>query len=302
MSTLTVEKAPQPTAAAQAKKRLSSPWASFIAILIAVLWTIPTAGLLITSFRPEADITSSGWWRVFADPELTLDNYKAVLGGEADLGGFLVNSFVITIPAVIIPIFLAAMAAYAFAWMSFKGRNLLFVMIFALQIVPIQVTMIPLLRLYGDLGLAGGDAFGGGFYTIWLSHTMFALPLAIYLLHNFMREIPGELIESARMDGAGHVSIFSKIILPLMTPAIAAFCILQFLWVWNDLLVALVFSGGAPATSPLTVALANLSGTRGQDWFLLSAGAFVSLVVPLIVFLSLQRFFIRGLLAGSVKG
>ena len=182
-----------------------------------------------------------------------------------------------------------------------RAANFLFVAVFALQIVPIQVTMIPLLSLYVDAGLAGLDAPGGGFYTIWLSHSIFALPLAIYLLHNFMSQIPGELIESARVDGAGHVQIFRRIMLPLMAPAIAAFGIFQFLWVWNDLLVALVF-GGSPDTTPLTVRLAELSGTRGQDWFLLSAGAFVSLVVPLIVFLSLQRFFVRGLLAGSVKG
>ena len=204
------------------------------------------------------------------------------------------NTIVITIPAVVIPLCLATMAAYAFAWMRFPGRNLLFVAVFALQIVPIQVTMIPLLSLYVDLGLAGPEAPGGGFYTIWLSHGTFALPLAIYLLHNFMSQIPGELIESARVDGAGHVQIFTRIMLPLMTPAIAAFAIFQFLWVWNDLLVALVFGGGSPNVAPLTVWLGELTGTRGQDWFLLSAGAFVSLAVPLIVFIAGQRFFVRG--------
>ena len=209
---------------------------------------------------------------------------------------------VITIPSVLIPISIAVMAAYAFAWMKFPGRDFLFVAIFALQIVPIQVTMIPLLTLYNKAGVTGPDSFGGGFYTIWLSHSIFALPLAIYLLHNFMSQIPGELIESARVDGAAHVQIFTRIMLPLMAPAIAAFGIFQFLWVWNDLLVALVFGGGSLDVSPLTVRLAELSGTRGQDWHLLSAGAFVSLVVPLIVFLSLQRYFVRGLLAGSVKG
>jgi alpha-glucoside transport system permease protein len=191
--------------------------------------------------------------------------------------------------------------------MQFPGRDILFIAVFAMQIVPIQVTMIPLLSLYVDppLGLpqlAGGDAPGGGFYTIWLSHSIFALPLAIYLLHNFMKEVPAELVEAARVDGAGHVRIFTRIMLPLMTPAIAAFAIFQFLWVWNDLLVALVFGGGSLEVSPLTVRLAELSGTRGDDWHLLSAGAFVSLIVPLIVFLAGQRFFVRGLLAGSVKG
>lgn len=291
-------------AAETSRKSLTSPWASIGAVVIAILWTVPTAGLLISSFRPENDIKTTGWWRIFTDPTFTFDNYRAVLSGSSqyNLSEYLINSAIITIPAVIIPISIATMAAYAFAWMHFPFKNTLFVLVFALQIVPIQVTMIPLLRLYVDLGLAGNDAPGGGFYTIWLSHAMFALPLAIYLLHNFMNEIPGELIESARVDGAGHVQIFTRLILPLMTPAIAAFAILQFLWVWNDLLVALVFGGGSPDVSPLTVQLAALSGTRGQDWHLLAAGAFVSLIVPLIVFLSLQRFFVRGLLAGSVKG
>ena len=288
---------------ATAKRALSSPWASLAAIIIAVLWTIPTFGLLVTSFRPESAITTSGWWTALWNGGWTLDNYDQVLNGsDTNLATYFVNSVVITIPSVLIPISIAVMAAYAFAWMKFPGRDFLFVAIFALQIVPIQVTMIPLLKLYVDQGFAGSDAPGGGFYTIWLSHSIFALPLAIYLLHNFMSQIPGELIESARVDGAAHVQIFTRIMLPLMAPAIAAFGIFQFLWVWNDLLVALVFGGGSLEISPLTVRLAELSGTRGNDWFLLSAGAFVSLVIPLIVFLSLQRYFVRGLLAGSVKG
>jgi alpha-glucoside transport system permease protein len=290
------------TASSSAHKALTSPWASIAAVVIAIMWTVPTAGLLITSFRPEDDITSSGWWTILTNPSFTLDNYDQVLNGPTALSTYFVNSIVITLPAVIIPVCIATMAAYAFAWMKFPGRDFLFVAVFALQIVPIQVTMIPLLSLYVKLGLTGAEAPGGGFYTIWLSHSIFALPLAIYLLHNFMSQIPGELIESARVDGAGHVQIFSRIMLPLMAPAIAAFGIFQFLWVWNDLLVALVFGGGSPDVSPLTARLAELSGTRGQDWFLLSAGAFVSLIVPLIVFLSLQRYFVRGLLAGSVKG
>ena len=295
-------------AAAKAHKALTNRWASAAAVVIAIIWTIPTAGLLISSFRPQADVQSNGWWNFFTNPSVTLDNYKAVLkGSDTDLATYFVNSIAITIPSVIIPISLATMAAYAFAWMKFPGRDTLFVAVFAMQIVPIQVTMIPLLTLYvkppfGLPQLAGGDAPGGGFYTIWLSHSIFGLPLAIYLLHNFMREIPGELIEAARVDGAGHVRIFTRIMLPLMTPSIAAFGIFQFLWVWNDLLVALVFGGGSLDVSPLTVRLAELSGTRGQDWHLLAAGAFVSLVVPLIVFIAGQRYFVRGLLSGSVKG
>lgn len=295
-------------ASTAAKQQLTNRWASLAAVVIAALWTVPTFGLFISSLRPEGEVKGSGWWNFFTDPDVTFDNYKQVINGaDTDLATYLVNSAVITIPAVLIPISLATLAAYAFAWMDFKGRDALFVAIFALQIVPIQVTLIPLLSLYVEppfnlMPLAGRDAPGGGFYTIWLSHAIFALPLAIFLLHNFMREIPGELIESARVDGAGHVQIFTRIMLPLMAPAIAAFGIFQFLWVWNDLLVALVFGGGNLDISPLTVRLAALAGQRGEDWHLLSAGAFVSLIVPLVVFLSLQRYFVRGLLAGSVKG
>jgi alpha-glucoside transport system permease protein len=282
--------------AVAAKTKLSSPAASIIAIVIAALWTVPTLGLLITSFRPELDIRQSGWWTFFSNPQFTLDNYNEVLYGGTNFASLFVNSLVITLPAVVIPITLALLAAYAFAWIKFPGRNLLFVAVFALQVVPIQVTLIPLLTLYVDTGL------NGSFWTIWLSHSIFALPLAIFLLHNFMKEIPASLVEAARMDGAGHVKIFFQVLLPLLTPAIAAFAVFQFLWVWNDLLVALTFAGGAPDVVPLTVRVAELAGTRGSDWYLLAAGAFVSIVLPLVVFLSLQRFFVRGLLAGSVKG
>jgi alpha-glucoside transport system permease protein len=283
------------TAGKGAKKKLTSPWASLAAVLLAVLWPAPPFGLLVTSFRPKVDIDDTGWWHFFSSPSFTLDNYREALG-SGGLGTNFINSIIISIPAVLIPISLAALAAYAFAWIEFKGRNLLFVCVFALQIVPIQVTLIPLLSLYVDGGLAGT------FWTIWLSHTMFGLPLAIFLLHNFMKEIPRELIEAARMDGAGHVQIFFKVLMPLLTPALAAFGIFQFLWVWNDLLVALTFGGGTPDIAPLTVSLANLSGTQGTAWQLLSAGAFISIAIPVIVFLSLQRFFVRGLLAGGLKG
>jgi alpha-glucoside transport system permease protein len=282
--------------AVAAKTKLSSPAASIIAIVIAVLWTVPTFGLLVTSFRPELDIRRSGWWTAFSDPQFTLDNYNEVLYGGTNFASLFVNSLVITLPAVVIPITLALLAAYAFAWVKFRGRNVLFVAVFSLQVVPIQVTLIPLLTLYVDTGL------NGSFWTIWLSHSIFALPLAIFLLHNFMKEIPASLVEAARMDGAGHVKIFFQVLLPLLTPAIAAFGVFQFLWVWNDLLVALTFAGGAQDVAPLTVRLAEMVGTRGSDWYLLAAGAFVSIVLPLMVFLALQRYFVRGLLAGSVKG
>ena len=275
------------------KTRLSSPAASLIAVLIAVFWTVPTAGLLITSFRPAADVRRTGWWTVFVDPEFTLDNYVDVLGTSNVLDSFF-NSFIITIPAVLIPIMLALLAAYAFAWIDFRGRNLLFAFVFALQVVPIQVTLIPLLTQYVQWGLVGT------FWTVWLSHTIFGLPLAIFLLHNFMKEIPRSLIEAARVDGAGHVRVFFQVLMPLLVPAIASFAIFQFLWVWNDLLVALVFAG--PEYSPITRVIATLSGSFGSRWYLLAAGAFVSMVVPMVVFLSLQRYFVRGLLAGGVKG
>ncbi|MCL1868979.1 MAG: carbohydrate ABC transporter permease [Promicromonosporaceae bacterium] len=281
------------------KGRLSSPWASGIAILLAVLWTLPSLGLLVTSFRPSLDIRRSGWWTVIPDlfqgkTAFTLENYDQAINGNATLGTFFVNSFVITIPAVVIPITLALLAAYAFAWIDFKGRNVLFVAVFTLQVVPLQVALVPLLRDYIQLGI------NGSFWTVWISHSIFALPLAIFLLHNFMKEIPTSLVEAARVDGAGHVQVFFRVLMPLLVPAIASFGIFQFLWVWNDLLVGLTFTSAG--NRPLTVAVAELAGSRGGQWQLLSAGAFISMVVPLVVFLALQRYFVRGLLAGSVKG
>ena len=284
-------------ASTRIKKKTSSPVASAIAVLLAAVWTIPTFGLLVSSFRPELAIKTTGWWTFFSNPQVTLENYQAALSTDTQsgLGSFFINSFVITIPAVIIPICLASLAAYAFAWIDFRGRDFLFVLVFALQIVPLQVALLPLLTMYVKVGIAGT------FWTLWLSHATFALPLAIFILHNFMKEIPKSLIEAARVDGAGHVKIFFRIMLPLLTPALAAFGIFQFLWVWNDLLVALTFASDN-TVQPMTVALSQLSGTRGTAWELLSAGAFISIIVPVAVFLSLQRYFVRGLLAGGLKG
>ena len=281
-----------------AKTKLSSPWASGLAIILAILWTIPTFGLFITSFRPPEEISTSGWWTFFANPGITFDNYInawAGGGGSQPLNTAFLNSFIITIPAVLIPITLALLAAYAFAWIKFPGRNALFVAVFALQIVPIQVTLIPLQTIYVNFGLQNS------FWPVWISHTIFGLPLAIFLLHNFMKEVPASIVEAARVDGAGHVKIFFRVLMPLLVPAIAAFGIFQFLWVWNDLLVAIVFAP-SPNLKPITAAIADLAGTKGNQWELLSAGAFIAMLVPLIVFLSLQRFFVRGLLAGGVKG
>ena len=288
------------SAAGDAARAISSPWASVAAIVIAVLWTVPTIGLLVTSFRKQRDIQTSGWWTSFSDPSAyTLENYRQALapGTSASLSQYFINTVVITIPAVLLPLFLASLAAYAFAWMPFPGRDALFVAVFALQIVPLQVALIPLLDFYvNKLGI------GASYWSVWLSHTIFALPLATFLIHNVMRELPAELMEAARVDGAGHVTIFFRILLPLLTPALAAFGIFQFLWVWNDLLVSLVFLGGTPDVAPITVRVAELSGSRGSAWYLLSAGAFISMIVPVAVFLALQRYFVRGLLAGGLKG
>ncbi|WP_298329906.1 carbohydrate ABC transporter permease [Haloactinopolyspora sp.] len=283
--------------AARARKRLTSPGASVAAVVIAVLWTLPTFGLLLSSFRPEDDIKGNGWWNWFSDPQLTLESYREVLFGSATgLSTYVVNSVVITVPSVVIPVTLALLAAYAFAWMKFPFRDTLFIAVFALQIVPIQIALIPLLQIFVDTGL------NGTFWPLWIAHSVFALPLAVYLLHNFMREVPAELVEAARVDGAGHVKIFRAIMMPLVLPAIAAFSVFQFLWVWNDLLVALTFAGSTSDVAPLTARIAELVGTRGTEWHLLSAGAFVSMIIPVLVFITMQRFFVRGLLAGSVKG
>lgn len=283
--------------AAEAKTRLTSPWATGIAIVIAVLWTIPTFGVLLSSIRPESSIKNSGWWTWFTNPEFTLDNYNEVLFGSREaFATFFINSIVVTLPSVIIPITLALLAAYAFAWIKFRFRELLFVAVFALQVVPLQIALIPLLNEYVNWGLAGS------YWTVWISHSIFALPLAIFLLHNFMKDIPASLVEAARVDGAGHVKIFFRVLFPLLIPAVAAFGIFQFLWVWNDLLVALTMAGGTQDVAPLTVRLAELAGSRGAEWQLLTAGALVAISVPLIVFLALQRYFVRGLLAGGVKG
>ncbi|MDR1442745.1 MAG: carbohydrate ABC transporter permease [Bifidobacteriaceae bacterium] len=288
--------------AARAKRRLTSPWASAIAITIGLLWSVPTFGLLVTSFRGSTkDISSTGWWEAFKFSnwdDFSLEHYQTVLSGAgtSNLADYFINSVVMTLPAVIIPIFLALLAAYAFAWIPFRGSNILFVGIFALQVVPIQVAMVPLLTQYVKLGL------NASFWVLWLSHAMFGLPLAIFLLHNFMKDIPRSLVEAARVDGAGHVTIFFRVILPLMVPAIASFGIFQFLWVWNDLLVALAFGGNTPDLAPITARLSDMAGSLGNRWHLLSAGAFVSMIVPVAVFLGLQRYFVRGLLAGSVKG
>jgi alpha-glucoside transport system permease protein len=267
-------------------------------IVICLLWTLPTAGLLVTSFRNPQLITKTGWWEglfhLFDQNQWTFANYQQVLGGEG-MGAAFLNSLIVTIPSTVIPITIAAFAAYAFAWIKFPGRGLLFIIVVALLVVPLQMALIPILKIYS------GASLYGSFVGIWLAHTAFGLPLAIFLLYNFMSQLPRDLFESASIDGASAFQTFIRIVLPLSVPALGAFAIFQFLWVWNDLLVALVFLGPGGDVRVMPTQLFLMLGPRGGAWHLLTAGAFVTMVVPLIVFLALQRFFVRGILAGSVK-
>jgi alpha-glucoside transport system permease protein len=267
-------------------------------LIICLLWTIPTAGLLITSFRNPQLITKTGWWdailNAFQPDQWTFQNYANVLSGDNMATAFL-NSLVVTIPATVIPITIAAFAAYAFAWIPFRGRGVLFIIVVALLVVPLQMALIPILKIYSGLHLYGT------FLGIWLAHTAFGLPLAIFLLYNFMSQLPRDLFESAAIDGASAFQTFIRLVLPLSIPALGAFAIFQFLWVWNDLLVALVFLGPGTDVQVMPTALFNMIGPRGGAWHLLTAGAFLTMIVPLGVFLALQRAFVRGILAGSVK-
>ena len=348
-------------------------------VLLVLLWTIPTLGIFVSSFRDRFDIQTSGWWTIFPhrewetvaviDPneredldrqgvmefegvagtfeelregiqsgdlrvqwvgnrrlgrvevqeqvwtvnwDFTLDNYQQVIGGKDfeiideegnvevipgdDMSNAFLNSLAVAVPATIIPILIAAFAAYAFAWMNFPGRRLLFIIVVGLLVVPLQIALVPVLDVYGNLEL------NGTFLAIWLAHTGFGLALATYLLFNYIATLPRETLESAFIDGASHFTVFVRLVLPLSVPALASFAIFQFLWVWNDYLVALVFLGSNPEFEVVTQRLADITGSRGNDWHLLTAGAFVSMLLPLIVFISLQRYFVRGLLAGSVKG
>jgi len=361
------------------QKLLGSLFVNLTLLLLVLLWTVPTMGIFVSSFRNRDDISTSGWWKVFPyrdwqpvqelDPKtlgldpngvmqiegvsgtfeefrtgvetpngervtwignkrigkieiqkqvwtvdwnFSLDNYRQVLGGQDftfkrpdgtvevvpgdNMNRAFLNSLTVSVPATVIPILIATFAAYAFAWMRFPGRRAMFIIVVALLVVPLQIALVPILRDYKALNL------NGTFLAIWLAHTGFGLPLATYLLYNYVSTLPRDIFESAFIDGASHFTVFVQLVLPLSLPALASFAIFQFLWVWNDYLVALIFLGGNPEFELVTQRMAAIVGSRGSEWHLLTAGAFVSMVLPLIVFFSLQRYFVRGLLAGSVKG
>jgi len=289
----------QPASRLTTRKGLSRFFARIplhaVIIVLALLWMTPTVGLLVSSFRPANLISTTGWWTAFQTPfKFTLDNYATVLS-ENGMGRSFLNSLIIAIPGTLIPTFIAGFAAFAFSWMQFPGRNALFIFVVALLVVPIQMTLIPVLRLYTNLHLV--STFPG----IWLAHTAYGLPLAVFLLRNFFGSLPRELIESAHLDGASNMRVFLRIIIPLSVPALASLAIFQFLWVWNDLLIALVYLQ-TPNLAPMTVTINNLVSSFGTSWQLLTAAAFISMMLPLLIFFSLQRYFVEGITAGAIKG
>ena len=288
---------------------LSSKTGRKIVYLLVFLWTIPTFGVFVSSFRDEISVKTTGWWTFLWNPHFTLDNYKSVLGsssGGDNLSHFFLNSIRITVPATIISVGIALLAAYAFSWMEFKGRDWLFVAVIGMLVVPLQMSLVTLSRLFnggahiGTFTIFPDLNLNNSVVPIWIAHTCFGMPFCIFILKNFVSSLPREIIEAARVDGASHLAIFRKLVVPLSVPAVASLCIFQFVYIWNDLLIGRIFGGSD--NLPLIAKLVEVSGSRGQSWHLLTAAAFVSMVLPLIVFFSLQRYFVRGLLAGSVKG
>lgn len=268
-----------------------------LVVILCFLWLIPTIGLFITSIRPGTESNANGWWNVIANPtQITIQNYAEVLTtGSTPMAQAFVNSLTVAIPATVIPILIAAFAAYVFTFMHFRGRDTLFIIIVGLLVIPNQVSFVPLSIIFRQMGI------NGQFATVWLAHAGFGMPLAVYILRNYMASLPKSVVESAEIDGASHWQTFWKLIIPMSTPALASFAIFQFLWVWNDMLVALIFLGQGE-NSVMTVALSSLLGTRGENWHLLTAGAFLSMLLPMVVFFALQRYFVRGLTSGAVKG
>jgi alpha-glucoside transport system permease protein len=286
-----------PTPTRQPTRRRGRIALHLAVVSLMVIWAVPTVGLLVSSFRPQADLSTSGWWTTFAPPyHFTLENYQAVIN-QNGLGRAFVNSLLIAIPATIIPLFVAAFAAYAFSWMEFPGRDVLFVVVVGLLVVPLQTTLIPVLKLFAAWGLTGQ------FAAVWLAHTGYGLPFAVFLLRNFMGSLPKSVFESAALDGANHVTSFFRLAVPMSVPAFAALAIFQFLFVWNDLLVALIYIGLSNSDNlPMTATMANLVNSLGGGWYLLGAAAFLSMALPLAVFFGLQRYFVRGIVGGAVRG
>ncbi len=284
------------TPAERIVRRLSRGPLHAVIIAVCLAWMTPTAGLFISSFRTKADIATTGWWTALVPPlQFTLDNYDHVLTARG-MGRSFINSLLISVPATMLTILVAALAAYAFSWIEFRGREALFLLVVALLVVPIQLTLIPVLRMFANFGMTGS------FPAIWLAHTAYGLPFAVFLLRNFFVALPKDLLESAFLEGASHFVAFTRIVMPLSVPAVAALGIFQFLWLWNDLLVALVYLGGFRDVAPMTVAISSLVSSFGSEWHLLTAAAFVSMVLPLVVFFALQKYFVEGILAGAVKG
>ncbi|MGM0445118.1 MAG: carbohydrate ABC transporter permease [Bacillota bacterium] len=268
-------------------------------LVIMLIWILPTLGLLITSVRPASEVSSSGWWTVLNSPlkftQFTLDNYQQVLNVN-NMNIAFRNSFIIAIMGTILPVGIASFAAFGLAKLRFRGRMVIYGLIVGLLVIPLQLTFIPILRIFNTLNISGT------FVGLWIAHTGYGMPFSVFLLYNFFSTLPDDLFEAAYIDGASMWTVYYKLALPLSVPALASLIIFQFLWTWNDLLVALIYLGGTQDVAPVTVRLANLVGSYGQNWHVLTAGAFISIVVPLIIFFSLQRYFVRGILAGSVKG